>query len=159
MSPCLGLYSFIKFRPFFITPFSSLPFCWGQLWMEIDSDGLNWNSLSNCFLLIPAGINGRRSSFIWLCYLIVVWQPISFSTFAKQCWRYFEVMRPSLEYWKQGWQASTRSSALFKFGRVEYAKKLYQLLSHQIRNIHIWWVISCIHDFTLVSKHSTKLLL
>ena len=47
----------------------------------------------------------------------------------------------------------------FKFGPSEYANKLYQLLSHQIWNIHIRMVISCIHDFTLVSKYSTKLLL
>jgi hypothetical protein len=47
----------------------------------------------------------------------------------------------------------------FKFGSSESANKLYQLLSHLIRIIHIRMVISCIHDFTLVSKHSTKLLL
>ena len=36
---------------------------------------------------------------------------------------------------------------------------IFQLLSHQIRIIYIRMEISCIQDFTLVSKHSTKLLL
>ena len=45
----------------------------------------------------------------------------------------------------------------FKFGPSETGNKCVSIAVSQIRIIHIRMVISGIYDFTLVSKHSTKL--